>query len=122
MNGDKIKELQNSNDSTLFIDTYYDSILCKYYLITCNHGFIKSYDYDKSNIYYKYSDNNNHCIYFNAIVNNNNGVTELIASSSDGIIRIFNFHSSSLLNKIIVNNQRLIGLYLWNDNYLLMKY
>ena len=119
LKGHKINSIQNSNDNTLFIDTYYDGKLSKYYLITANSGFVKSYDYEQRKIYFKYNDpNNNNCSYFNIIINNKNGIIELISSCSDGIIRIFNFHSSSLINKIIVNNLRLIGLCLWDDNYL----
>ena len=45
-------------------------------------------------------------------------IIKLIASCSDGSIRIFNFHSGVLLNKINVSNQTLYGICLWNDNYL----
>ena len=42
----------------------------------------------------------------------------MIESSSDGIIRIWNFHSGLLLKKIIINKGKLYGICLWNDNYL----
>ena len=47
LNGNKIKELNNSNDDTIFIDTYYDNN----YIITGNNGYIKSYNYNDNNIY-----------------------------------------------------------------------
>ena len=54
-NGVKIKEINDSKDKTLFIDTYYDKINCKIYIITGNKGFIKSYDYNDNKILHIYS-------------------------------------------------------------------
>ena len=45
LNGLKINEINNLNIITFFIDTYYDNILSKYYIITGNFNFSKSYDY-----------------------------------------------------------------------------
>ena len=47
----KINEICNSNIKTFFIDTYYDNILSKYYIITGNDNFSQSYDYDKNKIF-----------------------------------------------------------------------
>ena len=49
---------------------------------------------------------------------NDNGIIILIESCSDGTIRIFNFHSALPLNTIKINNSRLYGMCLWNNNYL----
>ena len=117
LNGQKINEIENSNISTMFIDTYYDKILSKYYIITGNVGFSQSYNYDKNNIYHNYNDNSKYYP-FNIIIKNNKGIIKLIESCADGIIRIFNFHSGLLLNKIKISNQMLGGICLWNDNYL----
>ena len=114
LSGEKIDEIHNSNEMVLFIDTYYDNNLSKYYIITGNAGFSQSYDYDKNKIYRKYNNNS----VFSFLVNNDNGIIKLITSCSDGNIRIFNFHSGLLLNKIKVSNQILYGICLWNDNFL----
>ncbi len=102
---------------TNFIDIYYDNILSKIYIITGNDGFIKSYDYAKNIIYHKYYDNDN---------NNNNHISiiineqKLIDSSFDGNIRIWNFHSGELLNKIKIGNVNLFSICLWNNEYLII--
>jgi len=117
LNGQKINLINYSNEKTLFIDTYYDNILSKYYIITGNFNFSQSYDYENDKIYHKYNDNNSGRYIKSIIIKNNKGIIKLIESCSDGNIRIFNFHSGLLLNKIIINNP-LIGISFWNDNYL----
>ena len=42
----------------------------------------------------------------------------MIESCEDGKIRIWHFHTGTLLNKIKINNNRLYGICLWNNNYL----
>ena len=117
LNGKKINQINNSNEATEFIDTYYDNILSKYYIITGNFNFSKSYDYENNKIYHKYNDNNSGRYIKSIIIKNNKGIIKLIESCTDGNIRIFNFHSGLLLNKIIINSS-LCGICLWNDNYL----
>ena len=121
-NGQQIKEIKDSNEPTFLIDTYYDNISSKYYIITGNFNYSKSYDYEKNNIYHKYIDNDNdndkRYIILSIIIKNNNGIIKLIESSTDGILRIFNFHSGLLLNKLKITNNKLYGICLLNDNYL----
>ena len=57
LNGQKIREIHNSNEITFFLDTYYDENYSKIYLVTGNRGFCQSYDYNKNKIYRKYSNN-----------------------------------------------------------------
>ena len=40
---------------------------------------------------------------------------QMIESSEEGIIRIWDFHSGLLLNKINVNGGKLYGICLWNN-------
>ena len=40
-NGNKIKEINNSNDLTIFIDSYYNNKLSKNYILTGNNNHIK---------------------------------------------------------------------------------
>jgi WD40 repeat protein len=116
-NGNKIKEINNSNEETLFIDTYYDNITSKIYIITGNNGYIKSYDYNKNELYRKYYDNDNGD-HNSLIIKNDDDIIKIIESCFDGNIRIWNFHSGLLLNKIKINNGRLISICLWNNSYL----
>ena len=115
--GNKIKEIKESNDDTFFIDSYYDGKTNKNYIITGNKGYVKSYIYNKNKIYNIYDDNDNKD-HHSVIINTKEIITKLIESSMDGNIRIWNFNSAELLNKIKVCNNYLNGICLWNNEYL----
>ena len=115
-NGEKIKDLNDTNDCTFFIDSYFDDKLSKNFIVTGNYNYIKSYDYDKGEIYKKYFENNNG-IHPSVIIKKTEEKIKLIESCEDGIIRIWEFHSGKLLRKIKTDNNNLYGLCLWNDNY-----
>ena len=46
------------------------------------------------------------------------GITKMFESCEDGCIRIWDFHSAKLLNKIIVSENKLYGLCLWNKDFI----
>jgi len=120
LNGNKIKEIKNNKDKVSFIDTYYDNKLSKSYIIAGNEGHVKSYNYNSSNIYKIYCDNDksaHDCV----IINNFENITKLIESSDDGNIRIWNFHTGKLLDKIKVCNDDLYTIYLWSKKYLFVS-
>ena len=119
--GNKIKEINNSNDITNFIDSYLDIQSSKNFIITGNKGYVKSYDYNKNKIYYKYYDNDDNEDHYSVIIYNIKDKINLIESSTKGIIRIWNFNSGELLNKIKINNEKnesFYGICLWNYEYL----
>ena len=120
--GDKINEIENSNDKIYFIDTCYDNINSKYYIITTNLGSVKSFDYDAKKEYHKYCDNNDekdlNQYHISAITYINKEKLELIESCKYGKIRIWDFHMITLLNKIYFDNISPNSLCLWNDKYL----
>ena len=115
-NGKKFKQIRDSYESTSFIDTYFDKKSSKCYIITGNSNFVKSYDYIKNEEYNKYSDNynNNH---LSVIINETEKLTKLIESCYDGYIRVWDFNTAVLLNKIKIGDW-LYGICLWNDSYL----
>ena len=117
MESNKIKELNDSTENVYYIDTYYDNILLKNYVIVGNNNWIKSYDYNNNKIYNKYNDNSNnrHC---SLIIKSNDDKIKLIDSCFDGNIRIWDFHSGKLLNKIRVCDSWIIGICLWDNDYL----
>ena len=119
LNGNKMKEIEDSNDRTFFIDTYYDNKLCKNYIITGNYSFVKSYDIAKIEIYHKYYDDvENKKSHNSVIINDKEDFVKLIESCDDGNIRIWNFHTGLLINKIYICNNKLCGICSWNDVYL----
>ena len=136
LNGNLIKEIKGSNDyNTLFIDTYFDEKKSNNYIISGNCGFIESYDYNNDKIYHKYThfngSNNKNPFGLNTIycyesiiittlddINNEKTILKLIASCSDGFIKIWNFHSGEILKVIKVFGVFLHSICLINNNYL----
>ena len=118
--GNKIKEINDSEDSAYYIDNYYDNDLLKNYILTGNLGYIKSYDYNENKIYHKYSENNNIYGHTSIIINKKKEIIELIESSCDGNIRIWNFHTGIFLRIIKINKEGLREICMWNNEYLLV--
>ena len=61
--------MENSNDRTYIIDSFFDKKLCKNYIISGCCGYVKSYDFNTNKIYHKYNDNDK--IFHNSIIINN---------------------------------------------------
>ena len=101
--GIKIKEINNSKDEVSYIDIYYDNQSSKPYVLTGNIGFVKSYDYNNNKVYHTYNDND-HANHYSLRIKNENNLIKLIESSEDGNIRIWDFHTGKLLNKIYIIN------------------
>ena len=117
LNEKYIKPVDNSDNNTVTIIAFHDKKLCKNFIIAGNFGYIKSYDFTKNEIYYKYYDDEYNYSYHNSIViNNNKEMIQMIESSDKGIIRIWDFHSGMLLNKINIYDGKLYGICLWNNN------
>ena len=118
-NGIKIKEINDSNESTYFIDIYKDKNNSKIYILTGNNGYVKSYDFVENKIYHKYADDDQrHC---SIIIDNhsNNNEIKMFESSFDGHLRIWDFHLGILLNKIkVCDTSWLFGICLWNEEFL----
>ena len=117
--GNKIKDINDSNEVTYFIDIYYEDKSSVNYIISCNRGNVISYNYKKNKLYNKYYDfDNNNRGHFSAIIQKEKELIKLIESSCDGNIRIWNFHTNKLLNKIEISSRSLREICPWNDNYL----
>ena len=119
--GNENKEINYTNYNTCYIDSFYDEKLKKNYIITGNNGFSMSYDFDQNKLYNKYIDKD-FLPHLSLIVNNSEKITELIDSSNDGNIRIWNFHSGELLNKIKVSSDGIKDICLWNNEYLFVAF
>ena len=117
-NGNYIKEINNSEDKTYFIDSYHDEKLDINYIITGNKNDIKVYDFDKDDIYKKYDDNDNKG-HYSIVIYNKDDIIKLIESSDDKNIRIWNFHSGELINKIKISDKYCLnGICLWSYEYI----
>ena len=117
--GKKVKELDDSNNNTFFIDIYYDKINIEIYIITGNYGYAQSYNYTKNKIYKKYEEEYiawkkndfSHIIIYEA------DIIKLICSCKDSYIRIWDFHSAKLLNKIKIFDRFILGICIWDNDY-----
>lgn len=116
LNGKMIKEIDKKLSSYI-IDSFYDDKLSKNYIITGNDSCCESFIYQESIIYKIYTDNN-YSGHYNLIIHKIKDIYQLIDSSGDGYIRIWDFHSSKLLKKFYIDDNRLYGICLWNNNYL----
>ena len=59
MQSNKIKEIPDSNESAIYIDTYYDSKFGINFIVTCNEkGCINFFDFQNNSLFEKYDDNN----------------------------------------------------------------
>ena len=121
LNGNKIKEINNSNDGVYLIDNYYDNKISKNYIFTGNDYYVQSYDYNENKKYHIYADldkdleKENH---LNLIIDNkDSGEIKLIDASEAGIIRIWNFHSGLLIKKIHIE-YNINSICFWNQNFL----
>ena len=117
-NGNTLSEIIGSNEFTLFIDIFYENNN-NYYIITGNMKYMKSYY--KRKIYKRYFDrnsinNNNDNGHYSAIIFNENNVIKLVESANDGYIRIWNFHTGRLINKINSGIQNLTGICCFEKN------
>ena len=119
LSGHLIKEIKDSNESTLKLHNYYDQNLSKNYIITANQNYVKSYDYTLNKIYHKYFDIKNDKFHSDLIIKCDESIIKLIESCNDGYIRIWNFHSGLMLNKInMVNYKNQYCLCLRDNQYL----
>ena len=118
-NNVKIKEFPKSEDISYFIDTYYDKKNSNYYVLSGNRHSVKSFNFKENKLYKKYYEQNSKSGHYSIVINIYDEITKLIESDTDGFIRIWDFHLSTLLNKIIVSKDtRLNGICLWNEKYL----
>ena len=119
LKGILIKKFNNSSGTTIFIESYFNNRLSKNYIIANNKGYIKSFDYNKNELYNIYFDENNK-FYRSIIINERNEEEkiQLIASSEDGHIKIWDFHSAEILKKIKISDDSLYDICLWKNDYL----
>ena len=125
-NGDKIKEINNTKSNVYYIDNYYDNKLLKNYIITCNNDSVISYDYNINKLYHRYNDekdyNQEKC---GIIINNREQIIEIIILDKNGIIRIWDFHSGKLLQKIntcLKYVYKSIGICLWDSEFMFVAW
>lgn len=124
LNGKLIKELKDSNEETIYIENYYDNKLSTNFIIACNTGFIKSYDFKNNQLFKKYNADNEGSLYKDFTLNTKGEITKLIGSNWSGFIAIWNFHTGELLDEFVLYKSRysLHGICLLNDEMLIVGF
>ena len=117
LDANRIKELKDSNENVSFIDSYYDKKISKKFILAGFSRYIRSYDFEKNSIYKTYKDKYNP-FHRNVIINDYDEVVKLIESSSDGYVRIWDFHKGDLIKRILVDKEGAYGICLWNKESL----
>ena len=116
--GAYLRNFGQSNESTYFIDIFYNKIQKKYFVINANSNDVKSYHFETGDLYQKYK-GTPQTWHMSAVVNDINDIFVLIESDGNGTIRIWNFDTAELLKSInSTNSINLRGICLWNDRYL----
>jgi len=110
-----VKEIENSNETTNFIDIFYDNKSFINYIITCNTGCAKSYIFSQNKLYHKYYNIKKEENY-SVKIDNSEEIIKLLVASGDGYIRIWDFHLRILI-KAINCDVFLDCLCLWNNEY-----
>ena len=100
--GNKIMEINDSNERTGFIDIYQSLDNNASYIIIGNYGNIKSFIFESNELYKVYCDNseekNDHTNFI--IYDKDKYNIILIDSCLDGYIRLWDFHNTNLFKKI----------------------
>ena len=120
------EKFENSKDNTNYLGVYYDYAKKKTYVTSGNLGNIKIFDFSNKKLIYKFDDNNVNTNYISIIIKDNQKrEKQVIASSFDGYLRIWEFNNfNKMAYKIkgweIEGDARYLnGLCLLNDQYIL---
>ena len=116
LNGSLVNILDNEDELIYYIDIYYDKTLSMSFIISGGMGYVKSYDFNGSILYNKYSENMGNLYHF-FIINDKEEQTKILSSIAYYII-IWDFHSGQLLNKITKSKDVICNICLWNSDYL----
>ena len=118
--GFNIRKIDNNNDQSYLVDTFFNTYLNKYYIIVGNENFIVSYSFENGELYKKYYDYTTFkCLHmFFTLYQKENDIF-LIEADLIGYVRMWNFDAGTLIKKYIIGEKlKLRGMCLWNENFL----
>ena len=112
-------KLSNSKDNCNYLETFNTSDVP--FIISANLGNIKIFDFEQKKLIKKFSDNNNSINYLSVVIQTYADKASLIATSSDGFLRIWDYNNPSIIIYKIQSylNNWLIGLELIDNRFLL---
>ncbi len=123
--GKTIKILNDSNERTFFLQSYYDKKTSKKYIIAGNQNYIKSYDYNSNKVYHKYYDNKFE-FHSSIIISKVEEVIQLFECSGS-TLKVWNFHTAELLKTIKLETidpnctLRVFCVCLWNNDHIFVS-
>lgn len=120
LDGVQVAQIKYQHGNLLFLKTYFNKKNNKSYIITCHYSYLLSYDYTKGKTYHKYKDvGTTGDKPASAVIIDQDEQIKLIESCLDGNIRIWDFDSAKLLNKINIEYlKELNSICVWENNYI----
>ena len=118
LEGKKIREINESNEKTYFLDIFYNENKDINYIITDNEKYVKSFNYNNNKLYYKYIDKDDSSEHYSFIIKIIKNIIELFECSQNGYLRIWNFDTGELLKKFKVVSMGLYDICDWIDNFI----
>ena len=116
--GKLLNSVGANDESTYFIDVFYEVRQKQYYIINANSVDVKVYEFSTTKLYKNYK-GTPHTWHMSATVVEIKKVYTLIESDGNGYIRMWDFHSGALLKTISTNGSiNLRGIVLWNEDYI----
>ena len=111
--------MANSKDNCNYLETFDMSDIP--FIIAANLGNVKIFDFEQKKLIKTFSDNNNSINYLSSVIQTYADKACLIATSSDGFLRIWDYHNPSVIIYKIQSylNNWLIGLELIDNRFLL---
>ena len=116
LDGNEIKKIKINLKQINHMESFSDKN--KSYFFACGYNFVKSFDFEKKEVYKMYASSNDKNDYTHAVINDYDIIKKLIGCNMNGNIKIWNFHSGQLLNEIKAINNSILSICLWNNDYL----
>ena len=118
--GTEIKEIEDSENEVIYIDSFFDHKYNKNYIISANKESVTSYDYTENKKYKTYKETNfiYDCTSIIMMNDINDNLVKLIHSTGNGFIKIWDFHLGLLLEKIKINDGYIYSICLLEGKYL----
>ena len=111
----KITDIERNEDGEYQFSFYY-YLNNKKYIISSHFGFIQSIDYTKNKIYHVYYNNGYKEKYFDIKIIEKDSITKLISFSNEGLMKIWNFHTGSIINNIKLYDNTLVQKFFLKDD------
>ena len=121
LNGNTFKSINNGKDKVAYLDSWKDTTMLaeENFIISCNNTDVKLINFTTGKVYKSFQEKScEPCWHFSCFVADSNLKSLLFESDNKGYLRIWDIHSGSI-TRSIKTPDCLVGILLWNDQYLL---